>query len=380
MKKINIILLFLLLLNLSGCWNYREVDKFSIVAGISIDKGINEKIELSVEIIEISSGRETKLESKIITAEGNSLFDAIRNVISIAGKRLYWSHAKIMILSKSIASEGVFEILEWFSRDAETRLDVEILISTEESAKEIFMSDKPLGNILSYTLLDTFENQVNLSKTPTTDILLFDIESNIKGNSIVLPVISLKRENKKNIPQINGCAIIKEDKLAGFLNGEETKDLLFIKNQIKGGILVEEMKTENKPVPVSLEIFKNKTKVTPEIKNKEIIFNINIETTVAVDEVNGKGNFFDEKGIKKLEQNASNNLKKRTEALIKKLQQDYGADIFGFSSKLREDKVQTYKNVSNNWSETFKNLKVNIKAKVIIKNSGLLSKNIIKGE
>ncbi|MDF2686930.1 MAG: spore gernimation protein GerC, partial [Clostridia bacterium] len=244
----------------------------------------------------------------------------------------------------------------------------------------IFKADIPSGKIMSYTLFDIFQNQASLNKAPTTDLLLFNIESSNKGASTVFPVISLKQEDKKKIPRINGSAIIKDDKLAGFLNGEETKDLLFIKNQVSGGILVEEMQTENEPVSVSLEIFKNKTKVTPEVKNKEITFNVNIDTLVAVGEVNGKGNFFDEKGIKKLEEGAGKTLKKRAEALIKKLQQDYGADIFGFSSSLRENKVQAYKSVSNNWSETFKDLKVNVKAKISIKNSGILSKNIIEGE
>ena len=125
MKKIRIALLtFIVLMNLvfaTGCWNYREVDEFSIVTGVAVDKGIENQFQMTVEIVQISSGKDTKMTSKTITVEGKTMFDAARNLISSSGKRLYWSHAKVLILSKEIASEGVTKIIEWYTRDAETR-------------------------------------------------------------------------------------------------------------------------------------------------------------------------------------------------------------------------------------------------------------------
>ena len=46
MKKIVISLLFLLL---TGCWNYKELNNYSIVTGIAIDK-LQEEYEVSVLI------------------------------------------------------------------------------------------------------------------------------------------------------------------------------------------------------------------------------------------------------------------------------------------------------------------------------------------
>jgi len=116
MKKIKIILLlFTILMNsilTTGCWNYREVDKLLIVAGVAVDKGVKYPFKVTAEIILISSGKDQKMTSKTISAEGTTMFDAVRNIISISGKKLYWSHSKVVIISKEIASEGVTKVID----------------------------------------------------------------------------------------------------------------------------------------------------------------------------------------------------------------------------------------------------------------------------
>jgi spore germination protein KC len=384
MKKLKITLLaFIILLNsifAAGCWNYREIDKFSIVAGVAVDKGTDKQFQLTAEVIEISSGKESKMTSKTITAEGKTMFDAARNMISISGKRLYWSHAKVIILSKEIASDSVTKVIDWYNRDSESREDVHILVSDEESAKGIFTGQGTTSDIKSFTLDEIIKNEASLSKAPITNILDFDIESKTKGISQTIPAVDLEKIDGKIIPEIMGSAIIKNDKLIGFLNGAETKDLIFIRNKIKGGVLNEDIQVNDKPAFFSLEIFKNKTKITPAVNGSNIVINLNIETTAAIDEIYGIENFFDEGELIKLEQSTENNLKARIESLIMKMQLEYGADIFGFGEKLREDKIKVWNSVGDNWEETFKYLKVNVKTRVHIKNSAVLSKSLERGD
>lgn len=384
MKKVRIILMiFIILINsifATGCWNYREVDEFSIVAGVAIDKGIKNQFQITAEIIQISGGKDTKTTSKTITTEGKTIFDAARNMIAVSGKKLYWAHTKVIILSKEVASEGVTKAIEWYNRDAETREGVHILISERASAKEILDVQGNRDDIRSFVLDDIIKNQVNLSKAPIVDILKFDIESKTKGISTVIPAVNLKQINGKITPEIMGTAIIKKDKLVGFLNDEETKDLIFIRNEVKGGLLIEEMGEKDIPTLVSLEIFKSKTKVKPVADGKDIEMNINIHTTVAMDEIEGAEDFFDDEGRVKLEQSAENTLKKRIESLIYKMQSEYDADIFGFGARLREDKAQVWNSVGNNWEEVFKGLRVNVKTKIHIKNSAVLSKSSQEGD
>jgi spore germination protein KC len=378
MKIIRITLLVLLtIINsivVTSCWNYREVDELSIVAGVAVDKGTNGLYKITAEIIKISGGKDTKTMAKTITMEGRTMFDAVRNGISLSGKKLYWSHTKVIILSKEIASEGIIKVIDWYSRDSETRADVHILISEGKSAGEIFSGQGVTEEIKSFVLDDMLKNQESMSKAPVTDILKFNNDLKAEGICAIAPVVNLKQMDGIMLPYIMGTAIFKSDKLVGFLNGEETKNMIFVRNEIKGGVLIEGMQGNDLTIPVSLEIFKNKTQVTPVTNGKDIEINININTIAAIDEIEGTENLIDDEGRKKLEQNAGKMLKAQIESIIDKMQSVYDADIFGFGAKLREDKIKVWYRVNNNWEETFKDLKVNVIAKVHIRNSSILSK------
>jgi spore germination protein KC len=372
--------IFLFVIASTACWNYREVDKLSIVAGVAIDKGVNDQYELTVEVIKISAGKETKMSSETYSAEGKTLFDAARNIVSVSGKKLYLSHTKVVIICEEIAREGVSKVLEWYNRDAETREDVHVLISKGACAKDIFKGKQTPEQIVSFLLDDALENENSFSKAPATDVLDYDIELNTKGASPVFSTVSLIQADDKMVPKIMGTAIINDDKLAGFLDGEETKDLLFIRDEIKGGVLTQEMYTNDEPTLISLEIFDNKTKVTPIVKDNEIQFDINIETTVGVDEISGPGNFLDEAGLKELERTAESTLIERTGSLIKKVQSEYDADIFRFSQTLWEDNAQVFNGIVDRWDDIFRNLTINIKSNVIIKNSAEFAKPVREGD
>lgn len=384
MKKLQVIFLALIIfiypvLN-TGCWNYKEVDKFSIVAGIAIDKGENNQFKITAEIIQITGGKESKTSSKVITMEGKTMFDAVRNMISLSGKRLYWSHTKVIIVSKEIAKEGLIRVIDWYNRDSETREDVNILVSEGASAQEILSSEATTEDVLSFVLSDILKNQVSLSKASKTDILEFDIQSQVKESSLIIPTVSLKQINGKKVPHIAGTAIIKNNKLIGFLNGEETKELLMVRNEVKGGVIVEEIQEKNVVIPFTLEIFKSKTKVTPIINDKKIEMNLDIKTTVAIDELEGSKNLFTETGLEKIQKSTEAAIKNRIEDLIKKINNDYSADIFKFGSALWENKPRVWKSVRKNWQENLKNLKVNVKVTIAIKNSGHLSNPIEVGD
>ncbi len=107
-KMFRAVLLLAVLINtitLTGCWSYREIDQLAIVTGVAIDKGTSgDGYTVTVEIINFSSGgKEAKIGAKILEASGETIFDTVRNLIRISGKRLYWAHAAIVIISQDKA-------------------------------------------------------------------------------------------------------------------------------------------------------------------------------------------------------------------------------------------------------------------------------------
>lgn len=385
MRTIRIILISMIfLLNsilAAGCWNYREIDQLAVVAGVAIDKGIHEKFSITVELVEASSGKEQRTKSKTVTIEGKTIFDAVRHEISLVGKRIYWSHAKVVIISREVASNGITEVIDWFNRDAETRSDIHILVSKEKSAREILNAKGPTEEVTSFVLDDVLTNERNLSNAPHIEVWRFTNTLAAKGVGTIAPAVDLREENGQIRPHVMGTAIFKYDRLIGFIDGAETKCMLFIQNQLKGGLLVEEIKDKDGDVSaVSLEIFKSRTKIDPMINDGNIEMKIKVEVSTAIDELGGTVNIIEDDGRMALEERAEKSLKKRIEGIIKKVQTEFGVDIFGFGAKLKEEKNKEWKTVSGNWGEEFKKIKVNVETKIKIKNSAMLSKPLEIGD
>ncbi len=372
------IIIFINLLYTAGCWNYRELNDLAIVAGAAIDKEADGQYTVTTEVVAVDGSDDTKSKSKLVSMHGKTILDAVRNGISITGKKLYWSHCKVAILSKEVAEEGITKVLDVFIRDAEIRNDVNILYSQQETASEILEAQETTESIKSFALDKVIKNQTKISKAPTMNLLDFGIQLQTKGTSTIIPAVHLDDVKGSMIPRVTGAAIIKDDKMIGELSEEETKELLFIRNEVKGGVLVAD-KGVGLSAPISLEIFENKTKVKPIVEAQELKFKVDIRTSVVIDEIEGGENFIDEKAVKRFETSISQFTQKKVEDFIEKIQSEYGTDIFMFGEKLREKNVNKWNSISDKWEEVFRNLEVDVDAKVHIKNSALLYKTIKKG-
>jgi spore germination protein KC len=385
MKKINILLIVMMimfLVLLSGCWDYRDVNELYVVSGIAVDKSDDgQKYLLTAEVADVkSAGKEAKIDSKLIQIEGETLFDAIRNMIMISGKKLYFSHMKIVLISQDVAREGITQITDLITRDNEPRLETNMLVSKEKTAREL-LEYQSIGEILKCSsIYEMLESQRELSKAPFIENYKFIQSLSSEGGCAILPVAgSTVIDGQKNL-EISGTAIFKKDKLIGFLDGDDTKYLLFIRDMVKSGILPEMGKQETTKHSVSLEIFESKTKLKPKYADGKVSIDINVKTVTGIGEQDGMTNFADEKGRDILKSNAEDSLKKNIERVIKKVQHEYGTDIFEFGKTIKIEMPSVWKSIYPEWDDLFKEIDVNVATDVDIRSSGFLSKHFSKGE
>lgn len=371
--------ILLIFSTLSGCWNYREVDELAVVSGLALDKK-EDKYLVTTEIIDIKGGRDTKTSTKLITSEGATIFDAVRKTIKTAGKRLYFSHAKIVIVSTEIAKEGILPIMDWVGRDAELRYTLHFLVSKGKSSKEILEHQPMTSDVLSFEMNNMLKSEKSLAYAPDVEEWQFINDLAATGISATLPTVDLTTDNKKLTPEITGTGIFKEDKLVGFLDGEETKTMLFIKDKIKGGLLVKKEYKDNSATNISLEILKNKTKLKTHYSNEIITMVINTDTDVAIDENGGRVDYIDEPGRSELKRAFETMLENNIRSLVKKTQEQYDSDIFGFGKTLKLNMPDLWKQIEPQWQEVYKNVKVEVSSTINIKNSAFQSKPVKVGD
>lgn len=386
MKIIRLGLIGLLIMAIAtqstACWNYKEIERIAIVAGFAIDQDVETgRYTVTTEVIEILLGaKEKQISAKLLTSDGETVFDAVRNLISISGEKLYWSHAVVCIIGKEIAEKGIVPALDFVHRDAEPRYDLYLIVA-EGKASSIFEEcQNSTSGILSFMIADTLVSEKSLSKTPQLKAWEFINEMEDEDQSAIIPMIRVVDIVGKKIPKIQGTGIFKKDKLIGSLDAEETKILLFITNEIKGGLIVVQNIYKNSEAKVALEIFDNKTKIKPQILDDQIVMKMHLQTLVALGENTGTVDFNKEENLKKLKEAAEKEEEEKIQKLIKKVQTEYGSDIFGFGNLLEIHDPNEWDKVKDYWNEVFVLVDVEVKAEINIRNTGFMAKPIKVGE
>ena len=378
-NKLKIIIVFLLIINMSlftGCWDYREVDHLAIVSGIAVDKSTDGKNYLvSFEVIKIASGgNDSETTTELIKYEGKTIFEAARNAIVSTSKKLYFSHAKVLIISSEVAKDGTVNVIDFFTRQVETRRDIGVYISKGKNAYDILEQKNPLSDILSLSLDEMQASGIALAKSPTVVLWNYISDLSSEGICAVLPTISINTQNDKPVPQINGTAIFKKDKLIGYLNGDETNTMLYIqKKSPKGLVVIENLK-------ISMEIKKNKIEIKPKVTNGKVLMHISIKMEVEIGENGSSVEYTKENNRIILEENVANLLRSNIMNLVKKVQNDYNSDIFGFGETIKKEMPNEWRKMSNDWDNLFKQVDVEVEADIKIENTGLNSKPIKVGD
>jgi spore germination protein KC len=384
MKKV-LILLLLFLINiplLTGCWNYREPENLPIVAGFAIDKGQNGyKYHLTFEIVQFTSGgKDEKFAPALLESDGNTLFDATRNADNKIAHKLYFSSCEIVIISKDILKDGISPLLDWLIRIQEQRYDTKVLISNENTAQEILKQNVITTQIASFEIAKDLDNDLEqLSEAPT--MRLYQVADIIgsKGISLVLPTVGINKNVKQSIPEIQGSAIFKKDKLIGFLDSNDTKFYLFATNKVIGGLILvnDESKSGDN---VTLKIYKNATKITPSYADGKLKVNIAIRTGVELSELETTQDIFNDKGLLQLEKTAEKTLQNNIISFIKKVQSKYDSDIFGIGNQLYLNNPNAWKEASPAWDTIFKNAEINVTVKIDIEDSAKTKSPVKEGD
>lgn len=377
-KQIALLLIIINICTVSGCSSYREVDQLGIAAGMAIDfNEYADKYVVTVEMIKVGASENTKSTiSKFYTSTGNSVFDAVRLLIIKTGRRIFWSHSVVILVSEEVAQKGMVPALDWVNRDTEPRADMNLIITKGCTAKEMLMCRSEPIEMSSFHLNDIMKSQQVLSKMTSATVWEFvnDISSGLTQPTA--PAAQLDRAEGENEQDIYGTSIFKKDKAVGYINGDESFYLLMIKDKLKEGIIVVKDAIGTNTT-ISFEVFHNKTTLTPIYENEKIIMKVDVKTVVAIDEVSGTDDMVvNEEGRNKLKKQTEEIVTKNLLDLIKKMQKEYKTDVLGFSSTMKIKSPNMWRKLEQRKNEVFQNIIPKINVQIIIEGSGTNSKPI----
>ena len=121
MKKL--LLLLIIPLFLTGCYDYQELNNRAIIAGVAIDYE-EDAFHIDLEILnnkKSSNQEEESSKTYYVKGSGPTLDKAFQDCHSRLSKEPYYSHLKILILGEEVAKEKLSEVLDYMIRDATIR-------------------------------------------------------------------------------------------------------------------------------------------------------------------------------------------------------------------------------------------------------------------
>jgi len=365
-KSCCILLLIMVMLCFTGCWNYRELDGLTMVSGFAIDKGEQgHKYHLTFELLNLS---ENKSAAELLESDGDTIFDAVRNAIAKTQKKLFFSDCKVIVINQDIAAEGIAPLLDWITRDAELRLTLNPIISKEKTAGEILRPKPVTDTLQALEISKTLQlNSDHLLKSPKVELYEAIDMLGGDGTSLILPAIKVTDSRNGKVTELDGAAVFKKDKLVGYLNSDESKIFLFLKNQINDSLFLTNLDSKDKNA--ALEIISSQTKVTPAISNGSVTMHIEITAQAALAENLTNKDYLTEDGLKEVEKSADATIQADVSDLIKKVQKEYKSDIFGFGASISRSMPDWWKKNKSSWDESFPSLKYTISADMKIKNT-----------
>lgn len=393
MKKI--ISAFLILFLLTGCWNYKELNEYSIATGIAIDK-CDEGIEVSFLISNTSTGsnngqsQSDQAEIVVYSGKGESIYEAIKDIALVTPKEIYIGHSSIIMISDEVAKDGIGDILDFFLRYPNIRKDSLVVLSKNSKAKDVLKITTPLTSFPSQNIIEnityTSKLQGTVHSTEFNDLIktLLGDGGNISLSSVKIEGNVKKGSSQDNLNsskpdaslKLDTLGIFKNDKLIKWVSKNESRGIniingniheMYIKIKVNDGYVI--LATEYLKPNIKFKLNKNNPKV-----------DIDIEGKAQIVEVNSNINLNSMKDIKKLENLANKKLIQMSNEGIN-VAKENKTDLFSFGDKFSKKYPKYFKNIKSSWDdEEFCDLDVNISSNLTITNKGATKSTIKDGK
>lgn len=330
---------------------------------------------------------ENEENDKIFSVKAATFSDAVRAFQTYTNKNMTGSHVKFFLLGEELAKNDISESIDFNVRDYEVRKNALVFITKGTSAYD-FLDEATRGTYPIDEKLQsmTKNNEAKGISYKTTLIDALKIISSCSGAGLIPTVKVIDDEALKNSqkedPSSNtsnttidkqtalpitddiffdydGFGIIKDGKLIGYLDREQSFTANLLMNKLQGSninIYLGDDETVSCGITLSL------TKYKFLFDENDNISEIAIDTMFRdnIEEINAKDYTINDAFIKDLEKKQSEQIKTRIEDLIYKVK-EFNADFLNIKDIFKQSHPYKYRKLEDKWIDQLMNADIKIK-------------------
>ncbi|AFH61824.1 Ger(x)C family spore germination protein [Paenibacillus caseinilyticus] len=390
-RALSLSLVLIMPLALTGCWDRIEIDQRGFVVGVGIDRstaktvtrqtsGGTDKYAGTYQIVVPSGLKQGNTQSGggskayfNLTASENSMHSLTGKLSTKTSRAPYFEHLKLIIISAEVARGKEFaDILDFFLRDNEMRRNVKIMVS--DGRAEDVLNVKPLSENMPVNYIESASKNKRKSNFMLPVTRIGDLhEYLLTQESYTVQKISSYRDGIS----LTGAALFdgETNRLLGFLTGEETQGLNFLKQEVEGGIVETEM--YGNTVDLEVERAKRQIKVDWPPGGKPV-FSVYIQVEGSLGKSFAKLDLTNSPTLTDIEAKLGAKVTDTCTKLLAVLQKKYGRDAVGLGSHLRENHYRQWTAIQNNWEKgdkLFREVEVRVQTDVKIRRIGSINAN-----
>jgi len=380
----------------SGCWDQRELEDRRLILAVAIDRadqGLgpegkdmsqaetfvqphgSKQYRLSLQILDIEPSKNGNVGAPkgvispyVISNTGESIFEMLRDMLGQVDQPLWFEHIQTIMISEAAARQGGLQpMIDLFRRDPEMRWGTKILI-THGEARPLLDYQPPSGEPSGIFIANSLRLYRKNPHVPGWHTDVGDITQSMDNKSRVLMA---RIELVDNVVKLGGMAIFKKGKLVGYVDEYVTKGGKLLSGIEKSAIITAEC-SEHPGKIIVFELFHHDTKLIPHLHGENIYYTLDIAMSGNVGEAQcgRQHNLMDAGEIHKIEKLIAEEVKRNalyTFHTYQKLQVD--ASVFG--AKLKAHEPGVWEKVKDRWNdEVFPTVSLLVSVNVVIENIG----------
>lgn len=391
-------LIFLLLL-LSGCWDQTNIDKRAYVVAIGLDKAEENqqyKVTYLISNPELSKQQAGTNEpgKEILTFNTNDLLTAKKIANTVIAKEVSYNLLTVLVVSEELAKDKSFLRFIYDSTKArDIARDTPLIVSKESASK--FLSDNdpkletrihkyfelimesgsesgfiPNSTLHSFFRITEGDADLFLAAYGTTEVSDEENKNTLNEDFVAG---ELQVEGETNKTQLIGSALFKEGKMIAKLTAKETRTAILLNDTLDmGELLTTYPDPDNEQYRIGIRVMKKEdNKVNMQLKGD--LSSIDVEIPIRVDILANhsmKNYSKDTEEREELKKYLEEQMTKEIDALVKKTQEEYKGEPFGWSLDARKKFKTIPEYESFDFMKTYPNMIVKVKVSIEFGNFG----------
>jgi spore germination protein KC len=397
---------------LSACSDAKEINQWAYVYSIGVDKGVSNNLRFSFQIPTMKSqgggggnsggsgGGQSGEKNYVVWSIDAPTFYAAVNMAETSSSRVFnYMHTKYLVISEELAREGVERFVNGMMRSRQIRRIMHIIVSRDGAAKlleefnpvltaaisdaqESFMdTNEENGFYIDTSYHQFFKDMKTTYRMPAAPMVAINDFSNYRSGGT--PPKEFKSEGDYyagELPRTGGdpfeffgTALFDGDKMVGMLNGDETRGLMIVRNEIgRAYIAFRDPMNDQLNITIATKLMKNtEIKVEPSGQHPKIDVKVSLEGDLL--NVQAPIEYENPEMKKILEDAFSAYIREIINKTIHKCK-DLEVDVIGFGEKAVTHFLTIQEWEEYNWLSKFKDAEVSVDVEFVIRRTGTMIK------